>query len=120
MIKIRIRPQSQEDFLQPHQCEELIQYYHNNSHLSYEFGHEGLRPRRPLEIPENTKEFRFLQGILNEKVGVVNNSVVHYIHIVRWPIGSEQDLHYDNAQDYTTLASIIYLNDNLISFYKNL
>ena len=39
---------------------------------------------------------------------------MEYVQVVRWPIGSKQNSHYDKAQDYTTLASIIYLNDNFI------
>ena len=51
---------------------------------------------------------------LNEKAIYANNSVIEYVQVVRWPIGSKQNPHYDRAQDYTTLASIIYLNDNFI------
>ena len=103
-----------DQFLTVDECNYLIDFYNNNKNLSVEFGHEGRCPRWPLQIPENTTEFKLLQNKLNEKAIYANNSVIEYVQIVRWPIGSKQNSHYDKAQDYTTLASIIYLNDNFI------
>ena len=103
-----------DQFLTVDECNYLIDFYNNNKNLSVEFGHEGRCPRWPLQIPENTTEFKLLQNKLNENAIYANNSVIEYVQIVRWPIGSNQNPHYDTAQDHTTLASIIYLNDNFI------
>ena len=98
-------------FLTPDECNSLMDFYKNNKDQSFEFGRDGLCPRMPLVI---TGEFIFLQNKLNQKSLYVNNSVIDYVEIVRWPIGSKHLPHYDTAQDYTTLASIIYLNDNFV------
>ena len=103
-----------DQFLSVDECNYLINFYKNNKDLSVEFGHEGRCSRWTLAIRKNMMEFKFLQNKLNEKSIYVNNSVIHYIQIVRWPIGSKQNPHYDTVQDHTTLASIIYLNDNFI------
>ena len=103
-----------DQFLTVDECNYLINFYKNNKDLSVEFGHEGRCSRWTLAIRKNMMEFKFLQNKLNEKSIYVNNSVIHYIQIVRWPIGSKQNPHYDTVQDHTTLASIIYLNDNFI------
>ena len=101
-------------FLTVDECNYLIDFYKNNKDLSVEFGQEGRYPRWPFEMHPNTTEFKLLQNKLNEKSIYVNNSIIDYIQIVRWPIGSKQDPHYDVAHNFTTLASIIYLNDNFI------
>ena len=103
-----------DQFLTVDECNCLIDFYNINKNLSVEFGHEGRCPRWPLQISKNTTEFKLLQNKLNEKAIYANNSVMEYVQVVRWPIGSKQNSHYDKAQDYTTLASIIYLNDNFI------
>ena len=99
-----------DQFLTVDECNCLIDFYKNNKDQSFKFGREGLCPRWPLQIPENTTEFKLLQNKLNEKGIYVNNSVIEYVQIVRWPIGSKQNPHYDITRDHTTLASIIYLN----------
>jgi len=101
-------------FLTPDECNSLMDFYENNKNKSISFGveNEGLQPRRPLDIIENTAEFNFLQNKLNQKSLYANNSELDYVQIVKWPIGSKQFPHYDEAWEHTTLASIIYLNDN--------
>ena len=103
-----------DQFLTVDECNSLIDFYKNNKDQSFKFGHEGPCPRWPLGITKDTEQFKFLQNKLNQKGLYVNNSVIEYVQIVRWPIGSKQNPHYDTAQDHTTLASIIYLNDNFI------
>ena len=118
--KYKMMIQAYDKFLTTDECNSLIDFYKNNKDQSFMFGHEGLCPRWPLpilgenSITKDTEEFKFLQNKLNEKGMYVNNSVIDYGQIVRWPIGSKQNPHYDIAWDYTTLASIIYLNDNFI------
>ena len=106
--------QSHDKFLTTDECNYLIDFYKNNRDLSVEFGREGRCPRWPLGITKDTEQFKFLQNKLNQKALAINDSVIDYIQIVRWPTGSKQNLHYDKARDYTTLTSIIYLNDNFI------
>ena len=106
--------QVHDQFLTVDECNYLINCYNNNKDLSVPFGHEGRCPRWPFEMHPNTSEFKLLQNKLNEKSIYVNNSIIDYIQIVRWPIGSNQDPHYDTVHNFTTLASIIYLNDNFI------
>ena len=104
-------------FLTPDECTNLISFYKNNKDKSVSFKleeNEGLQPRWPLNIIENEAEFIFLQNKLNQKSLYVNNSVLDYVQIVKWPIGSKQFPHYDVAYEHTALASIIYLNDNFI------
>ena len=102
-------------FLTPDECTNLISFYKNNKDKSVSFKleeNEGLQPRWPLNIIENEAEFIFLQNKLNQKSLYVNNSVLDYVQIVKWPIGAKQFPHYDVAYEHTALASIIYLNDN--------
>jgi hypothetical protein len=40
------------------------------------------------------------------------NSKIDWFEIVKWPVNSKQDLHFDTGSNETTLSSIIYLNQN--------
>jgi len=101
-------------FLTTDDCTNLINFYEKNKDKSVSFTveNEGLQPRCPLNIIEKSAEFIFLQNKLNQKSLYANNSILDYVQIVKWPIGSKQFSHYDDAWEHTTLASIIYLNDN--------
>jgi len=57
-------------------------------------------------------DFGVLSKRLNEQAKIINNSTLDWIQIVRWPKGSYMNLHYDNAKKNTSLACIIYLNEN--------
>ena len=105
-----------DEFLTADECQSLIDFYQDNKHQSFELGNgeEGRFPRWPLVITETAASTHELRYKLNQKTLNANDSVIDYIQIVRWPIGSKQNPHYDVADHHTDLASIIYLNDNFI------
>jgi len=90
-----------DNFITKQDCDWAIETYKKNQHKAKSF-----RDVYPLEVP-----IRFLPK-LNKQSFELNRSQVDWAEIVRWPIGSHQSLHFDNAKDNTTLASIVYLNDD--------
>ena len=90
-----------DNFITKQDCDWAIETYKKNQHKAKSF-----RDVYPLEVP-----IRFLPK-LNKQSFELNRSQVDWAEIVRWPIGSHQSLHFDNAKDNTTLASIVYLNEN--------
>tara|TARA_R110000751_G_scaffold274458_1_gene375367 strand:+ start:30 stop:512 length:483 start_codon:yes stop_codon:yes gene_type:complete len=89
-------------FLTPEECQFAIKYYENHKKDAQKF-----RDVFPLILFDNIP---FLNIKLN-KVAKEFNSQIDWLQIVKWPIGSHQDFHFDKASDKTTLSSIVYLND---------
>ena len=99
-----------DDILSKNECDELIEL-HNTNYSNHVW--EGSEPL-PLY---NWQDYWFF----SEKILKVESSVNNLLHekvavdwcaIVRWPINSRQNLHYDHAADSTVFTSITYLNDN--------
>ena len=90
-----------DNFITKQDCDWAIKTYKKNKNKAKHF-----RDVYPLEVPLGK-----IHNKLNKKSKELNNSQIDWVEIVRWPIGSHQPLHFDNAKDNTTLASIVYLND---------
>ena len=86
------------------ECNFAIDFYKNLEHEA-----EKFRDVYPLSILEN--EMNNIQIKLS-KISKEFNAQIDWIQIVKWPIGSYQNLHFDLDSDETTLSSITYLNDN--------
>ena len=86
------------------ECNFAIDFYKNLEHEA-----EKFRDVYPLSILEN--EMNNIQTKLS-KISKEFNAQIDWIQIVKWPIGSYQNLHFDLDSDETTLSSITYLNDN--------
>ena len=91
-----------ENFLSEDYCNQLIDYYQQNSQKSYQY-----RDTFPLTVPRIAKVTDHLLSLCSE-YGV--RSKTDLCQIVRWPVGSEQVPHHDLYID--TFASIVYLNDD--------
>ena len=94
-----------DNFLSEMECDFFIEIYEKNKNFSKKF-----RDVYPLDIPLSDSP-DFLKSKLN-KISKDFNAEIDWLQIVKWPISSKQDLHFDNASDNTVLTSITYLNDN--------
>ena len=92
-------------FLNKSECKRLINFYNLQP-----------KPNRfdttfPLSITQIAPQF--LKDKINQLGMSINNSVIDWFEIVKWPSPNPgKNLHFDNASALTTLSSIIYLNDN--------
>jgi len=95
----------QDKFLNKSECKRLMNFY-------------NLQPKPaqfdttfPLTITEIGPQF--LKDKINKLGMSINNSVIDWLEIVKWPSPNPgKNLHLDNASSSTTLSSIIYLNDD--------
>jgi len=99
-----MRIQIYDKFLKPDECNSLINFYKSREEQAQDWYGTW-----PLNISDSCKDVR---DKLNGKSLYFNNSLIDYVQIVKWPVGSEQPAHHDTAHDHTTLASIVYLNED--------
>jgi len=98
------------------ECNFLIDFYKLNEEKSFLF-----RDVYPLRLDINNFVISFLIEKL-ESISKLFDSKIDWFEIVKWPIGSKQDLHFDTASNKTTFSSIVYLNDNFEggeTYYKD-
>ena len=94
-----------DDFLSKEECHLLIKHYESNTENIKKF-------RDVFPLPLNfERELDFLTFKLN-KVAKEFKAQIDWFQIVKWPIDSFQELHFDTAKKETILSSIVYLNDN--------
>ena len=95
----------QDNFLSPLQCQKLIQFYNSTP-----------QPKQydttfPLSITNIAP--KYLKNKVNKTGIAINNSVIDWFEIVKWPTPNRgKQLHSDDASNRTSLSSIIYLNNN--------
>ena len=92
-----------DNLLSHDECDYIINYYKHNEKQATKF-----RDVFPLPC-DNGIDF------LNYKLTKVSkefNAKIDWSQIVKWPIESKQNLHFDDASDKTILSSITYLNDD--------
>ena len=95
----------QDNFLTLKQCKSLIDFYNSQRRP------EVFDTTFPLSIDNTAPKYLFSK--INEMGLSINNSIIDWFQIVRWPVPSVgKDLHLDTASDKTSLSSIIYLNDD--------
>ena len=95
-----------DNLLSQSECNMLIDYYKKNENFSQKY-----RDVYPLELKTKNPNINFLETKLNS-ISKNFNSEIDWFQIVKWPINSTQNLHFDNASQKTTLTSITYLNDD--------
>ena len=95
-----------DNLLSQSECNMLIDYYKKNENFSKKF-----RDVYPLDLKIKDPNINFLETKLNF-ISKNFNSEIDWFQIVKWPINSTQNLHFDTASQKTTLTSIVYLNDN--------
>ena len=95
-----------DNLLSQSECNMLIDYYKKNENFSKKF-----RDVYPLDLETKNPNINFLKTKLNS-ISKNFNSEIDWFQIVKWPINSTQNLHFDNASQKTTLTSITYLNDD--------
>ena len=97
-----------DNFLSKRECDFLINFYKSNKKNSFLF-----RNRYTLDLNENNFMVSFLAKKL-QRTSKLFNSKIDWFQLIKWPINSKQNLHFDTSSDQTTLSSIIYLNENFI------
>ena len=95
-----------DNLLSQSECNMLIDYYKKNKNFS-----EKFRDVYPLNLETKDPNINFLKTKLNS-ISKNFSSEIDWFQIVKWPINSTQNLHFDNASQKTTLTSITYLNDD--------
>jgi len=96
----------EDKFLNKNQCKHLINFY-NSQPDKFKFN-----TTFPLTITKIGPQF--LKDKINQAGMDINNSVIDWFEIVKWPSPDEgKALHMDKPNVLPlTLSSIIYLNDN--------
>ena len=95
----------EDKFLNKNQCKRLINFY-NSQPNKFKFN-----TTFPLSITETGPQF--LKDKINQAGMDINNAVIDWFEIVKWPSPNEgKALHLDKASASTILSSIIYLNDD--------
>ena len=97
-----------DNFLSKRESDFLINFYKSNEKNSFLF-----RNRYTLDLNENNFMVSFLAKKL-QRTSKLFNSKIDWFQLIKWPINSKQNLHFDTSSDQTTLSSIIYLNENFI------
>ena len=92
-----------DNYLTRETCVEIIKAYHDNENKV-----KKHRDTYPLDIDD----FGNIGEELDKESFLINNSTLDWVQIVKWPKNSKQDLHIDDARLNTTLACIIYLNED--------
>ena len=95
-----------DNYLSKRECDFLINLYKSNEKSSFLY-----RDTYPLNLNENDFMVNFLVKKL-QRTSKLFNSKIDWFKLVKWPIDSKQDLHFDTFSNQTTLSSIIYLNEN--------
>jgi len=90
------------------ECDMLIDYYKKHEKFSKKF-----RDVYPLALNIKDTHLDFLTKRLNS-ISKNFNAEIDWFQIVKWPINSTQNLHFDSTSNKTVLSSIVYLNDNFI------
>jgi len=97
----------QDNFLSNEECKQLIEFYKSQPTP------EKFDTTYPLLLIP--KEHKLLTEKITKFGIAVNNSMIDYFQIVRWPSSNGHAgkyLHKDDGSNKTTLSSIIYLNDD--------
>jgi len=95
----------QDGFLSKKQCKDLIKFYKAQPQP------DVYDTTFPLNVDETAPSY--LKDKINEMGTSINNSIIDWVQIVKWPAPNRgKDLHKDTASKKTSLSSIIYLNDD--------
>ena len=105
-----------DNFILKSDCEKLIKFFNKRKKkklIKHETGNKVFNVVLNLNT-ENyfLNNFKKLIKDLNYISKLLNNSKAEYTHLVKWPVDCFQSTHKDFAYKHTTLASILYLNDN--------
>ena len=105
-----------DNFILKSDCEKLIKFFNKRKKkklIKHETGNKVFNVVLNLNT-ENyfLNNFKKLIKDLNYISKMLNYSKTEYTHLVKWPVNCDQKLHKDFAYKHTTLASILYLNDD--------
>lgn len=87
------------------ECNQLIELYDKFKYLA-----EPFYNVIPLKVKELLPR-KFITK-LNKTTNIINKSKIDWIEVVKWPLGSYKELHYDCFKDTTKLSSVTFLNDD--------
>lgn len=105
----------QPNFLQPNECEELIDFFwlnYDNSYVNPK--NEGNRildlGEAPLYIPQDP----IVKKVWNKlnSYNIIAGIEIHWAQLYEWKENSSMDYHQDFASKHTVYTSVTYLNDD--------
>ena len=95
-------------------CSSLIEIYENNKHIAKKWGNTKLIDINEIsnnnDLIKCKHVIRFVNNTAVNFFGI--NTFIEVAQIVKWPVGSNQLPHYDEARELTTFTSLTYLNDD--------
>jgi prolyl 4-hydroxylase len=94
------------NFLTNKECDNLLEYYNENISLSY---HYKMNNTYPLKLFNNSKFDSLIDEIESFYKPGFDASHLDNLEIVRWPVGSYMEEHYDG---HDKMGFFIYLNDD--------
>jgi len=100
----------QDNFLSKKECDNLIKFYNSKpNQVSY-------KTTFPLNLFVN--DHKSLVKKINNYGKSINNSVIDWFQIVKWPFPNDgMEMHFDDASAITSLSAIVYLNDDYMGGY---
>jgi hypothetical protein len=98
-----------DEVLSSKECDELIDYYVS---CDVKKSHGGTIYPLLIDLNENKHADKFFK-ISNQIVELMNVSlVIDWCELVKWPLNSQQNFHFDIGSKNTVFTSITYLNDD--------
>jgi len=94
-----------DNYFNREECNQLIELYSRFKYLA-----EPFYNVIPLKVKDLLPK-KFITKI-NKTTTLINKSKIDWIEVVKWPLGSYKELHYDCQKDTTKLSSITFLNDD--------
>lgn len=92
-----------------YECDELVQYYIQNQNRARQW-----RDTFPLNIEYHNDNI-LIPLVEKIRTSLIQHTskdlAVDWAQLVRWPAGSLQETHIDDASDKTVFTSITYLNN---------
>lgn len=104
-----------DNFITKNDCNKLIKFFSKNNKKHKKHLTKDKIFNKVLDLTNEKYFINNFSKILKDSNYIsklLNNSTFEYTHLVKWPINSYQPLHKDTAYQHTTLASILYLNDD--------
>lgn len=97
-----------DNVLTKRECKKIIEFYNSKiSHIRW-----GSSYSLPIDMNDQFLMSKVTKIEAHINLLLQNNIKTDWSQIVKWPIDSSQQVHYDMASDRTVFTSVTYLNDD--------